>query len=103
MSADNWTQCPRCYITNHAKADEKDASVRGQYGKVSEDQFLRLRDEAISFRKALFDSQFCETLREDYEIGIQDGEFDIFYRGHCDTCGFNFSYKYNQKAVPEAK
>jgi hypothetical protein len=53
MSANNWTQCPRCYIVNREKADEKDKIASEAYGKVSPEQFDTLRDEAKSFLDAL--------------------------------------------------
>jgi hypothetical protein len=41
--------------------------------------------------------------REDYEIGILDGEFEVIYRGSCGTyrepgCGFKFEF--NHKVQP---
>ncbi len=37
------------------------------------------------------------TLREDYEIGIQDGEFYARYKGRCNSCDFDFRYDYSKK------
>jgi hypothetical protein len=94
MGADNWTQCPRCYTTNRAKADELDEGVRTAYGKVTESEFNHLRDSAFSFRKSIgSDHNFSETLREDYEIGIHNGEFSVDYRAHCNVCGFVHTLK----------
>ncbi len=98
MSADNWGQCPRCYVTNIAKAEELDRSASEAYGKVSPEKFDELRDQARSFRKAIAtDDNFCSTLREDYGIGIQDGEFSVYYGGRCLTCGFEYKYKFEEK------
>lgn len=98
MSADNWTQCPRCLVTNKAKADELDKIASEAYGKVSAEKFDQLRQDAFSFRKAItLDGNFTETLREDYEIGIQNGEFSVGYYAECETCGFKFEFKHEEK------
>ena len=98
MSADNWTQCPRCYEKNMKRANELDKIAAESYGKVSVDKFDELRNEAFSFRKAITsDENIAETLREDYSIGIQDGEFSVGYCGRCDTCGFKFEYKHKEE------
>jgi hypothetical protein len=97
MSADNWTQCPRCYVTNQAKADEKDRIASESYGKVSPEQFDVLRDEAKVFRKEItLNDDFCSTLREDYDIGISEQEFSVSYSGRCDVCGFKFQFKHGE-------
>ncbi len=98
MSADNWTMCPRCYRTNKAKAEELDKLASDSYGKVSVDKFDELRRQAESFREGLaHSSDFRETLREDYEIGIYNGEFFATYSGECGTCGFSFKFKHNEE------
>lgn len=33
------------------------------------------------------------TLREDWELGIQKGEFFVRYSGSCRYCGFEYKYK----------
>ena len=98
MSADNWTQCPQCEIRNLAYLKELDEKAAAAYGKVRPEEFDELRDHARSFRANMHkDDAFCATLREDYEIGIYQGEFSLHYTGHCSTCGFNYSYKYEDK------
>jgi hypothetical protein len=82
MSADNWGVCPQC---------EKNIreTRKSLYGQVTESEYLRLVDKGKMLES---------TLREDYEIGIdQDGEFYVSYLGHCDMCGFEFSYEYKQQ------
>jgi len=37
------------------------------------------------------------TLREDYEIGIFQGEFSVEYCGQCSECGFKFEFKHSEK------
>jgi hypothetical protein len=99
MSANNWTQCPKCDIRLRAEADKKDQLVRDAYGKLPEDKFLRMRDEAHNFRKSLTDDVFAATLREDYEIGIYSELFEISYSSRCTTCGFAHSFKHTEKLI----
>ena len=100
MSANNWTQCPRCFVKNRATAEEKEKLYIASYGKVSPEEFDRLRDDARSFRKTIAeDDLFCATLREDWDIGIyEDGTFAVVYSASCGTCGFKFEYTHEEKA-----
>lgn len=38
-------------------------------------------------------------LREDYEIGIYDGEFFISYGGRCMVCGFEKKFNHTEKVL----
>ena len=44
------------------------------------------------------------TLREDYDIGIDcdEKEFHVFYRGQCESCGFEFTFS-QKKQIAEGK
>lgn len=89
MSASNWRKCPRC----SAAAED----TKKLYGTVPEDEYLRLRH--LAAKKAA-----AETLREDYEIGIVNGEFRVSYGATCMSaaapseagCGFEFSFEHKQ-------
>jgi hypothetical protein len=37
-----------------------------------------------------------DTLREDYEIGIYEGEFFVGYSCSCGVCGFKWNYNYTK-------
>jgi rubrerythrin len=93
MSADNWAKCPKC-----ADALEKDRVKRiddaaKQYGKIPQHEWEKLRDAAIKP-----EAEQEDTLREDYEIGVQsDGNFYVNYSGRCNECGFAFTYKDEKK------
>jgi hypothetical protein len=94
MSADNWTQCPKCFVSNREKADTAENLAALAYGRIPVEEYLKKRDETASFRKAISsDDEFTSTLREDYEIGIYSGSFHVNYRAGCSTCGFSFEYK----------
>lgn len=38
------------------------------------------------------------TLREDYEIGIWAGQFEITYHGHCKECDYDKKFKHKESA-----
>lgn len=98
MSANNWTQCPVCYEANKAKAEELDRIASEAYGKVSAEKFDELREQARSFRIAIVkDDNFVSSLREDWDLGILNGQFYVSYGASCNTCGFDFSFKHEEK------
>jgi adenosine/AMP kinase len=98
MSADRWTQCPQCYVRNKAIAEELEKLASESYGNVSAENFDELREQAISFRKSIAsDDSFCSSLREDYSVGIHNGEFSVGYYASCQTCGFKFEFKHEEK------
>lgn len=46
-----------------------------------------------------------ESLREDFEVGITNGEFEVIYHGQClyngrVGCGFDYVYRYKKKVLP---
>lgn len=86
MSADNWTKCPKCELSNKSRLSKAEA----EYGKVSAEEYKRLLDEALEEKESE------DTLRENYSIGIYHGQFEIEYSASCTECGFNFSYEFNK-------
>ena len=79
MSADNWGICPRC----HKKYMKERDSL---YGKVGEQEYLSKKEELERRLKA-------DSMREDYEIGINvSGRFYINYYASCE-CGFRYTFK----------
>ncbi len=98
MSANNWGQCPRCYENNMAKAEELDRIASEAYGKVSAEKFDELREQARSFRTAIVkDDKFVSSLREDWDLGILKRDFFVYYGASCSTCGFEFTFKHEEK------
>ena len=87
MSADNWTNCPRCTAKELKRVKEIQLRAGESYGKVSPDEYLELLAEAKK------EPQVKDTLREDYEIGIHGGTFEVSYGCKCEVCGFTFSFK----------
>jgi predicted Zn-ribbon and HTH transcriptional regulator len=90
MSADNWTVCPKCQKEVDKKYAKEKQFLASQYGKISAYAFV---ERSNAFKNMTLK----DTLREDYEIGIYEGEFYIRYSGCCSKCGYEFKYDYKQK------
>jgi hypothetical protein len=96
MSADNWEVCPKCLAAAKDTADAKHAEVYAQYGKVSPEEFDRLRSEL----KAV-DPEDFRSFREDYEFyGANEGELQVSYSGGCQECGLKVGLKTSKKFWP---
>ena len=92
MSADNWTQCPRCLKRRAMEVENKETEVGAAYGNVTVERFDQMRAELESLKTDEVDN----TFREDYEIGVFDGEFFVQYKGACGTCNLRHEFKYEQ-------
>ena len=91
MSADNWRRCPNCI---ELLANERTAltlEIQQSYGEVSEGEYIDLLLE----QSKLQEEELAHTLREDWEIGIRNGVFNIWYGACCEVCGF--SHKFNHQ------
>ncbi len=93
MSADNWSQCPRCRIRVW---DEKKAAleaVQATYGKIPADDFVADLERAKGMNTDLDNS-----VREDYEIFIDEhGRFVVSYSAGCRNGGCGYSFEYNHQ------
>jgi hypothetical protein len=91
MSADNWAVCPRCKLNEENAIKALDYRIEKEYGKISIDDFLVLRNEAQQRREGLPLQK--ATFREDYEIfGAEDGAIEINYSGSCKCCGLSMKF-----------
>jgi len=92
MSADNWRRCPRCLRIALEKKEHLIKKMNAQYGKISIEEFAKLKEEAeqpINLKL---------TFEEYYELGIFDGpKFNVTYNGSCSVCNFNFEYEHEEK------
>ncbi len=94
MSADNWRTCPNCAKVAQAAKEKAKTKAEQSYGKVSADEYARLLSESQ------LPIKLEETLREDYEIGIDDtGEFFMSYGCGCSKCDWKFSAKTSTNAL----
>jgi hypothetical protein len=97
MSADNWTTCPKCggHGPDYDRADRLDREAAVAYGTISSEKYLVLLERAREFRESLGDPE--QTLRENYELGINDKEFSISYRASCDNCKYEFKFNHEEE------
>lgn len=78
MSADAWRICPRCKIGAEKKASASVKNLAASYGKIPEPEYLEMKAKIESAKPPE------ETMREDYEIGMdEDGTLEISYRYSC--------------------
>lgn len=95
MSADNWAICPRCKVACDERNKAKLNAPGLNYGKVSQPEYDKLLKAATELEKP------SETLREDYEIGMDKfGKFYVSYGCSCTECNFEFSFKKEELARP---
>lgn len=91
VSADNWAVCPRCKKNEENDIRALDLRIEKEYGKISIDDFLVLRNEAQQRREGLPKQE--ASFREDYEIfGAEDGAIEIHYSGHCKFCDLTLEF-----------
>ena len=95
MSADNWAICHKCMQKFGEMAKELKLAADNAYGKVPVADFEKMRNAAREYEAELLEQ--TATLREDYRVGIQDGEFSVSYSAHCVECGFEFKYNFEKE------
>lgn len=87
MSATNWDFCPQCKQLAAAAEAERVKKAEQSYGKVSSAKYLQLLAEASEPIEA------DETLREDYQIGVDDDcKFYVHYKASCEHCEFHLDF-----------
>lgn len=95
MSADNWTTCPKCEQEKAKNIERKAQEVNDAYGKVSVVEYQHLQKTLDN----LINTSLPRTLREDYEIGIDNGVLSINYEAGCRVCKFHYSYRHNESVL----
>ena len=84
MSATNWSDCKQCADKSRQAHGRLVLAWKASYGNVSADEYERARPEPSP-------EPIGETLREDYEMWIDDDLiFQMRYHASCDRCGFEF-------------
>ncbi len=100
MSADNWTQCPKCYAKTVKERQAALAKVEKSYGKQAMEDWLYEKSQA----EAIDPEEIGESLREDYNCGVNGGGvFEVSYSCSCNQCDFKFSFKHKVEVYPETK
>jgi hypothetical protein len=86
MSADNYTTCPKCLKRAEVDNNKEANKIADAYGKVPMDKYLDLVKNSSKPIK------LSDTLREDYDIGMDGGDLHICYRASCRICDFKALY-----------
>jgi len=95
MSTDNWGTCPKCGGVDSEEWERDKKKLEESYGKIPADEYL---DLLAAFLAAFTEEpDEVETLREDYELGILDGEFYVIYHAGCTKCGFKYEFKHSAR------
>jgi hypothetical protein len=90
MSANRWKQCPKCTHAELERLRVASQKVADEYGKVSQDDWEKLRVDASP-------RHLDATLREDWEISIdRTGKFSISYGCGCEVCGFTHEFSHHE-------
>jgi hypothetical protein len=98
MGADNWGVCPKCMAKALQDKETLKFKIDKSYGKISSQAYIELIakwNEPIDLKN---------TLREDYELGVEeDGSFHIDYSCSCTctVCNFKHLFNYNQQLKVE--
>lgn len=94
MSASNWAFCPRCMFRRRQVIEQEECRVDAMYGNVSVSDFDAARASLEALKKHGVREEQDETLREDYEIWLDDGTLKIRYSAHCEACSLTFAVKH---------
>lgn len=101
MSADAWSQCPRCLDAKGKELDALEMEVYQQYGKVSAEEFHKL-EKKLSKWETEEDPLEEGNFREDYEIyGAGKGVIKVYYSGECQDCGLSVDFEFEKPFYPE--
>lgn len=93
MSADSWEVCPRCHEKYVEECDSFNKKVDDLYGKIPPEEYIRLLAENDRMQS----QEEPRTLREDYELGIIEGEYYLRYNGTCTKCGWHYEKSIDEK------
>ena len=100
MSANNWTDCPKCKVVKAKALEDAEAKLKKQYGKIPANRYEK---ELSLLKRGLLNEQDEneddeENLREDWERGItSDGKVYVRYRAMCQKCNFVYNHKHEEQ------
>jgi hypothetical protein len=75
--------------------DAEERALAAGYGVISPETWLTKRRE-LDARKRNGLTADKHSFREDYEIGVRNGEFHVNYLGQCTTCGFSYKFEHKE-------
>lgn len=95
MSADRWSECPKCRIEFNKETDRRIKKAADAYGKVDRAEYARLLACVDEKR------EMPHMLREDFSIGQVDGSFAVEYFARCEVCDFKYVFKTTRDMLTE--
>lgn len=90
MSANRWSMCPNCKAKRAETAEKLRQRARDGYGVLSQEDYLHELREADKIESKLLP----DTLREDWEIGLDGLGVRVDYRAYCERCGFKRKFRH---------
>ena len=94
MSANNWTDCPKCREASRIAKDLALQLATEAHGKVPVGECEKMLTDTVAM------GFVSNSLREDYSLGLsREGKFEVRYRAYCATCGFE--YTFHEEEWPE--
>lgn len=94
MSADRYSECPKCKESRTAMLAAEAETLAKAYGKVPHAEWSDMQAEYVKRAKQRVD---LFTFRENWEI-FNDGEkVTVDYGGGCDVCGLELDFKYSNQ------
>jgi hypothetical protein len=90
MSANNWTECPRCRARVRQEIADRKRRAAEAYGTIPADEWKALDDAARLI------PQPTKTFREDWEIGVEGETLVVSYSGGCTECGLGVTFNHKQ-------
>lgn len=94
MSADAWGLCPKCQERQVEERRRALAAADEAYGTLPSDEWMALNEAATK------DADLEETLRQNYEQGIHEGEYFVAFGAACTECDFSFEFHHTQPFPP---
>ena len=93
MSPRNWSVCPQCSLRRSLEIEKFDKDLRNEYGKISIEDFEKLKLTIPPFIEK-------PTLAQYYEFWFDEPSRKFFYTFHftCRECGFGLDHQNSIKA-----
>jgi hypothetical protein len=99
MSADRWSECPKCRNQTEIAIREIRQKAAKLYGTAEEQVYKELLSKADEMEVQL-ENMDC-MLREDYELGTSEAgdKFEVRYSASCQAgeCDYEYSYTRTEK------
>lgn len=90
MSADGYSQCPRCLRRHKEEVDRLTQQLAEAYGKMGHDEYEALAGKLSEAQ----DSTPMDNMRENWEFyGVATGTLHVDYSAVCRICSLEVNYQ----------